>query len=91
MNHLMAPPSNDKGRGNNKGRGVIKENPAPANADYKGVNNINSNNNSNKPNNKKGIKGACFDNTISVQQNITNMSKRYNEILNKGNKKKLCH
>ena len=88
----MAPASTDKGSGNNnKGRGVINENPAPANANYKGVNNINSNNNSDKPNNIKGLKGTCFDNTLSVQQNITNISKRYNEILNKGNKKKLCH
>ena len=77
-----------KGQGNTKGRGVIKENPALINVSYKGINNINSNNNPNKPNSIKGIKWTCFDNTLSVEQNITNMRKRYNEILNKGNKNK---
>ena len=65
---------------------VIKEN--PANDNYKSKCNTNSNNNSNKPNNIKGIKGNCFDNTLSVEQNLSNLSKRYNEILNKGNKTK---
>ena len=84
--HLLATAITDKGLGNAKGRGVIKLN--PANDNYMGKHNINSNNNSNKPNNIKGIKGNCFDNTLSVEQNLTNMSKRYNEILNKGNKPK---
>ena len=85
VNHLLAPAITDKGRGNTKGSGVTKENHPPINVSYKGINNIHSNNNSIKPNSIKGIKGTCFDNTLSVEQNITNMSKRYNEIL-KGNK-----
>ena len=84
--HLLATAITYKGLDNTKGRGAIKDN--PANDNYKGKYNINSNNNSNKPNNIKSIKGNCFDNTLYVEQNLTNMSKRYNEILNQGNRPK---
>ena len=48
VHHLLAPAITDKGLGNNKGIGVIKEN--PANVNYKGKCNKNLNINSNTMN-----------------------------------------
>ena len=77
---MLATAITDKGLANAKGMGVIDM--KPANDNYKGK----CKTNSNKLNNIKGINGKCFDNTLSVEQNLANLSKRYNEIFNKGNK-----
>ena len=97
--HTSKGPTNintDK-RTDHKGKGVIKENPAKAstknNANQKDGNNSNNSYSTNNPyklSDCKGRKGTYFDNNLTVQQNLTNMSKKYDEILSMGSIKKPC-
>ena len=67
-----------------KGEGVIKENPALTPNNGNNSNNSHVTNKLHKLGDGKGRKGTYFDNNLMVQQNLTNMSKMYDEIVNKG-------
>ena len=71
-----------------KGEGVIKENPALT-LNY--GNNSNNSHVTNKPYKLRdgmGLKGTYFVNNLTVQQNLTNMSKMYDKIKNRKVNKK---
>ena len=53
-------------------------------------NNIKGKNNTNPHNNKNGNSNR-FDNNLSVEQNLVNLSKRFNELINKGKDLKPGH